>query len=915
MPDYDEEEYDQSVIDRLKRILRIPRKPKDEAKKDEWARNAAASYYHKYLRGKISANKYTNFLKEIEPDQSISPHTKDVIYDSYVEAMKMRNEDRKIRKKEAEIDKWGREIDEMANEDRKKEAEIDKWGREIDEMAKEEMIALRRAREKGKTPEITDDALTRSSIFQKRASREAKKAETIDYPNTGQFFEATAKQAGFKGWGRGREKLRMSVAAKRKIMGDGTRGKRLKKWVKEPSEQEEGTTSLLHSAGRRVKPRIYEALIFVLIGLFLLVGTPFFGLPSFFYLAFAFIVTIPAYILLPGRYEVLSSIGEGNVIDRRGWALFPKSLMKIVTFVLIIFEFFMINRLVSLVIAFVFYFFLPTRYKTNKPDQIMEAWIRMGFGVYLAIIFFMTFGGNTVGTSLLLMGLAFFATFPIHIEADEDDSKVQIRIVQGYGKATKTGAFSIIDKFSFLVLMLLALYLFGFSWSPSPVQMMFYLIWGLSFFVGLVAGPEAKPALGALTILIALFAFSSTYTGVVGEAIFGYWWPQVQSFTESFGAPLADMWTQAQDQMELAWLYMTDPQAAIIRQNTDKQIKQSITGGTKQSIELSRYELFSFVLDPDKETLLGTVELENQGEFNADYIRLELSALWKDPEDETAKLEEPIPVTIQTTCSENAGSGNVCSWNERTNPDGSERPAAYPTEIKFASFKIDDWGFLAQCCDAEAEDCETSITSCIMGTKYVHGGQTVKIRASYDYNYNVNVSMPVDVIPMEEYERLLRAREIQLVELTSEYSGGPVKATIYTLRQPIRNRDTSLIRVSLVNEGNGNITEITYFTIYVPQILFGDEGPQSLDSSTFTSCTGWQGPDGNNNMFITCEYTPDNINYPEIEHNKFRTATFTISPDSVDQTQISTSILGVASYKYRTSKDINIPIAPGPFGG
>ena len=493
MPDYDEDEYNQSVIDRLKRILRIPRKPKDEAKKDEWARNAAASYYHKYLRGKISANKYTNFMKEIEPDQSISPHTKDIIYASYVEAMKIRSEDKEIRKKEAEIEEWGKEIDEMAKQPKRKPKPSGPPLWSIKRSRDFQRRIMREEREK--KPMRCEQCSKPIDIEEyKRNNGLCDKCASVGYADSGQFFEMTAKKSGFKEWGNER---RPGFAQRigGRIKGDGTRRQRFKDWARTPSEQEEGTKSLLQTAGRNIKPRIYEVLIFIAIGLFLLVGTPFFGLPSFFYLAFAFIVTIPAYILLPGRYEVLRSIGEGQAIDRRGWALFPKSLMKIVTFVLIIFEFFMINRLVSLVIAFVFYFFLPTRYKTNKPDQIMEAWIRMGFGVYLAIIFFMTFGGNTVGTSLLLMGLAFFATFPIHIEADEDDSKVQIRIVQGYGKATKTGAFSIIDKFSFLVLMLLALYLFGFSWSPSPVQMMFYLIWGLSFFGKAVAGKYATRSL------------------------------------------------------------------------------------------------------------------------------------------------------------------------------------------------------------------------------------------------------------------------------------------------------------------------------------------------------------------------------------------------------------------------------------
>jgi hypothetical protein len=920
----DTEEYENSVVDRLKRILRIPREPKNPEKRNDWALNAGSSYYHKYLRGKISANKYTQFLQKVESDMSISSAAKDAIYKAYIEAMKIREYQNRLDREEKNKDKppnpqsTGSEggplalyIPESCPYCRKSTLRY----------AKKNLLYCDSCGWSGKRSD-----LSRTST--QTVSAEPQKAlpyKGEEYVDTSQFFKNIAKEAGYKEYGRS-EKTRKR-RAKEWLS---TSSEQTKEWLKTPSEPPEGKKSIMHTAGKRIGNRIYEVLIFIVIGLFCLVGTPFFGLPSFFYLAMAFIFTIPAYILLPGRYEVLGSIAEGQAIGRRGWALFPKSLMKIVTFVLIIFEFFLINRLVSLIVAFIFYFFLPLRYKTDKPDQIMEAWIRMGFGVYLAIIFFLTFGGNTVGMSLLFMGLAFFATFPIHIEAEEEDSKVEIRIVKDYGKATKTGAFSIIDKISFLVFMVAALVFFGISLAPSAIQLMFYLIWGLSFFTGLVAGPEGKPALGALTILVAVFAFSSTYTGVVGQAIFGYWWPQVESFTETIGAPLADMWYQAQNGMSDAWLMMTNPQAYYVQQQQRQQATQTAvkSGGTIKSIELSKFDLFpglTGVLDPKYDKLVGSIELQNQGEFDANAITLDVWTVYKDPD-----TNENITIGIidSLTCSKpfdsisgaSSGQGR-CDW-----AGTEEEPLIiYPSEMKLANFVYQaPWtgglSDLAECKNAtgdiECSDCTVS-ADCTMPV-YKYSGKVVKVYVNYTYIYNVNVSMPVDVINDIKYTQLLQAREITLQEITSQYTGGPVKAAIVSQRQPIRNTEQSLFVASVYNDGNGLLNKINSFEIKVPQEL----GKPTIVSQTFRVSNPPEAPDGcgsdddiqrvGDYWVITCK----NINTNgAIKRGEFKRVSFFITPNYTQSDIIdrkTTLIIGLANYEYIKSSSQSLTIVNAP---
>ena len=384
-----------------------------------------------------------------------------------------------------------------------------------------------------------------------------------------------------------------------------------------------------------------------------------------------------------------------------------------------------------------------------------------------------------------------------------------------------------------------------------------------------------------------------------------------------------EVWYQATSGMEDAWLMMTDPQGYIAKKDREKDIKTSNmkSGGSRESIELTRFEVFSTILDPTYEPLIGTAELHNKGEFVANYIKLDVQAIWLNPDAENKNAEEPVGSVEMTSCGGGTitSSGDIasCEWG---NKDSTEVVAAYPTEIKFASFKFskDGWGILDDPkVIEEGEEDE--------GDLYEHGGETVKIRAAYDYNYNVNVSIPIEVIPMDEYQKLLRAREITLQDFTSEYTGGPVKASINSQKQPLRNEDQSLIRVSLLNEDKGNITGISNYRITVPTIL----NPGPLESSSFNNAEceegrGWLSFSGGSCTeidevcYIDCKYTsggttPEGYVYAQIERDRFRTITFLISPQDVTETQITTQIIGTASYSYRTTKDISIQVAAGPF--
>lgn len=712
----------------------------------------------------------------------------------------------------------------------------------------------------------------------------------------------------------------------------------------DPRKKQEKPKSYRETAGKRIMSRIYEALIFIFIGIFCWVGLPFFGLPSFTLMAVAFIVFIPAYIFLQSEHEVMDLI-EGGDVDKKGWLLLPKSLMKLIAYILIIAQFFMYNRLIALGISFFFYFTLPTRYKTSQPYKAMEAWARMGFGAFLAIMFFITFGGgfsvssslvtpvfilpigvNPVAAALGLLGAAFFITFPMQIEADADDKKINISFTQSYGSFSKGNKFSYIDKTIFTILMLAGLAAFGFS--TDALYLIFYCMWALSLFVGLSAGPEGRPAMGIITILIALFIFSSTYTSTVGQAIFGYWWPQVQSFTETLITPLSDMWYQAQTGMSDAWLMMTNPQAYYLQQQQKQQATKSAvkSGGTVKSIELSKFDLFpslTGILDPKYDKLVGSIELQNQGEFDANKIILDIWSTYTDPE--TSEV-----ITVGTfddiTCSKPFDSISGESGNTATCDWSAEDLIIYPSEMKLSNivYKIPwtsgkDLTLCENATGSEALDDPIPCPNCQITSEcsmpvYTYSGHTVKVNVNYTYDYNVNVSMPVDVINKDKYQNLLEAREITLQDVTSQYTGGPVKATIWSQRQPIRDGEQSLFVASIVNEGRGLLSKVNKFEVKIPQELnrpvivsqtFRTSSPQTQPEANGCSLDG--PTDGY--WVITCSNT-----YGDIERDDFKRVSFFVTPNYgsslIDKR--TTIIIGLANYEYIKTDSETLTIANAP---
>jgi hypothetical protein len=682
--------------------------------------------------------------------------------------------------------------------------------------------------------------------------------------------------------------------------------------------------SLKETTGKKLNvAKIYELLIYEIAGIFVIFGLPFLGFPSMIYLGIVLMALFPFYSFLPSEHETLAS-RETGVESLGAWAagsLLLKGIVKLFAFILTVFQFIIlpVSKLIPLAISFVYYFRLPISYKVTQPFQMIEAWFRVGVGILIAWFMLMAFAGTPQAWSLTLMSAAFFVTsFPRHKEAEEEKGVVRIDILDKAGLKYLKGQLELPLKFLFLILMIAAWAVSGIGFGTSSIQIIFIAVWALSFFSGWVAGSEGRPALGILMIGITLFVFTFTATGVMGQAVFGYWWPQIEAFGEAIAAPLAPMWEQVQSGIGDAWLMMTNPMAYIDIMNKKGQATKSVVkeGGTTKSIELLKTDLFTSVpgeLEPILDPLIGSFEIQNQGEFDANWIELKLWTSWQDPA-KTTMSGTPNPAIPTGTfytfkCSTGSTPSSpigTCNWDQNT----------YPKEIRNVNFMFDknSWdlnGDNLNICvlnGTDQPDCSDSAAT------YKHSGQTVKVNVNLTYDYNVNVSIPVEVINFSAYQNLLQAKEITLQELTSQYTGGPVKATLWSQRQPIRAGESSLFVASVYNDGGGEMSKINSFKVRIPEKL----GTVEKISSNFylggTSVDGC-GPNGvitpsNGYVEITCSH--DWANHP-VKSGEYKRVSFLVTPpQEIGVDRISRLIIGLASYTYIKTSSKTITVANNP---
>lgn len=595
--------------------------------------------------------------------------------------------------------------------------------------------------------------------------------------------------------------------------------------------------------------------------------------------------------------------------------LFLKSFLKMMIILLVAIQFVTIHPMIALIIFFIGYFTMPTSYTQDKPYMMLESYMRLLFGWFIAVLMWLIMSGTGLASNLaVLMNMlnpvailltmsvggvgpaatilfwlciAFFCTFP---EKKEFEGKGQV--VVNLGKeifsSMPHGSGKIIGDIFFLLTAGIASYFAVFDWMSG--------FGGLQFFTGLVllfgilggwfAGREGRPFIGIIVIAVSLFAFSFAYSGTVGAAMFGQWWPAVQHYGDAIITPMGTMFNQVSQGMGDAWMLVTNPAQYYMIQQQRMQA-QSQGQGSVLSVEFNEMSFMQSQYDPSEEHATGTIEMENKGEYNAKDVIIKLLPPTI-PDKETG---DPVEITGAVPAMKS------CSGGDGEETDNCEWPdVSYPSATYFVSFDYD----LTNAKVGEVNLNESQPTQDSSGNKanmYTFGSQYITFPFEYTFEYMSNVSLNVEVMDEDLLNTKLMNKQITQEKKTSQYSGGPVTISIYTEKQPVRSDTQTYGSISIMNQGTGMVYKGSTFDLYVPNISME---VKSISKSKDLVCTGPQASNIDNYDIWRCKLGM-NLEPTKIANWAFNYQ-YTL-PSEADSKTIG--MFGVVNYKYGGEKTQN----------
>lgn len=657
-----------------------------------------------------------------------------------------------------------------------------------------------------------------------------------------------------------------------------------------------------------------------------------------------------------------------------------KAFLEIMIIIFFAFQLTSIHPFVAMIALFVGYFILPTSYSSDRPYEAMRAWFRFLLGFFLPLYIWSVFTGNaalftdpivavttllnpgvwfqalfpafaTAGiftavganitgpaaaaSALVWIALAFFTVFPDRIPAEQHGG-TSVWIVTKSGGPIRTdqilGATKGIGNILFIVFFLVGAMQVILFLSGS-LQMIMLVILGMSGFMGIVAGREGRPYVGAMVMFFSLFAFSFAFTGIVGQAAFGMWWPTVYQYGSAVVTPLTSSFDSMQQSVSDAWLLVTCPSCyQQVIANRERLRSKPIE--TVKSIELEEFRVLNYPnanpeVDPTMPIVMQ-VQLKNQGAFTADVLEINLkNPQLKDPTKvgshySPSEIYQNLPdgcaLTACTGGNDATKRDNYCAWSDPTFPDDT-RLFTFVCPADYQAWALNGIN-KCQCRDSEKgtvireASCDSS-DSCGDAIKiYNYGGWFLSLGFNYSFSYNSNVSTPVNVMNTSVFLQKSANKEITVKEQQTQYQGGPVMAAIWVQSQPLRSSETSFARASITNTGKGIVKRNSMFVIKIPigdpQSLVGP--PIKVSKTSNFDCTE---PEVSSiTAAASADYYVVNcVLSSDLATNDYATYSFRFTYDIPNEVPDKSFVfVGTVNYNYSTEALSELPIEKSPLG-
>jgi len=553
---------------------------------------------------------------------------------------------------------------------------------------------------------------------------------------------------------------------------------------------------------------------------------------------------------------------------------------------------------------------------------------------------------------------AFYCVLPIRVPAMVGNTTVVVPILLSkgntkiddlkakFGDALSGPERSLIGNAIFATLMALSLgnliEMSGFgptgAFEIPLITVILVTVWFLALVTGLFTTPEARPYVGSLVLIMAIFVFSFQYTGVVGTALFGNWWPTIEHGISIIAQPLGDAYSTVQNQMRCLQILMTNPALYSTTPGCGAPMPQTEAVGSVSAVQIEDLDAINGVTGENNiyadAPLIGTFTIRNAGDFVA-------SNMWV--KNETIQLKDPTKVSAAhpeqgyTPINDpNEGWGNnICKFESctGTNPDvdgtcswppAGEEGGIYKDYKSLVTFKcgspgtdgdIGKWEYKYTCVDEKGNTLKECVDNCDSGTKlYCHAGWFVSIPFKYGFTYSVNASAPVVVMNASVFQKKLLAKEISLEEKETKYTGGPVEIAIWTQKQPLRSGETSYGRLMIINRGDGKVKNLQGTIKFVnPNIKIRELKPISTYGGQIT-CASIETKSESPTFPIVKEETSFSFKADELEKDKINYCTFQFILDIEDTAIDSATGLFTTNitYSFEGEKRMEIQIGNAP---
>lgn len=587
-----------------------------------------------------------------------------------------------------------------------------------------------------------------------------------------------------------------------------------------------------------------------------------------------------------------------------------------------------------------------------KIGTVMILFILVIFPIVFGATIFSAFLPQTIDATLamFLLAVAFFANPPIRKEAVNKTQTFNVYITKGSTARRGVGPTNyttLVSNGMFLgfaitaVMPLILMFTGATAAAASSIALVNGLILLLSIPMGYFSGPEGRPYMGIIVLVFAMMAFSFVYTGAVGTAIFGGFWPQVNTVITAVATPMGDAFSAVGQTMSDTKLLMTCPSCYYDLQLQKQKAANSkvVEGGTVKSIEMMGFKAINWAegvseLDPSI-PLIGSVKLENQGCFTAHNLNVKLlDPILLNPEKVSAAKPTQGYEVISDKCTfteclgaDDTSDESSCQWYKK-------RPNIPPGDLKLMTFQCGDpssgeeyqnWSTDVQKCDCynstsqnavyEKGVCDKDICSQGGGDllTYSYADWMVTIPLRYEFNYSSNVSMDsVQVMDADVFNQKLLNDEVSLENRESIYSGGPVKISIYVQDQPLRSGERSYGTLSITNTGKGNVSMGTELHLWLPSSLTGIQltSMRQVGKASGLTCTPSSDKDIIQYNKTVCLLTND------LASGETRTYAFSFTyvlSGGVDTKTLG--FRGTVDYDYVTVSQIQIPITKFPLTG